>query len=417
MRRILIASTALSLIAIPAHAQVAGVDIGGVVSGAVGGAVGTLGGDAGAVAGAAGAATVGGDALGGGGVVGGGGAIGGFGAADTIISTGTGSTSLPVTVVRSNFDTAALAGGVVRADKGSAGLGAGAAASLGAGAGIWLADPNTVNSVVGLAQRALNCSNPCSGGQAPGSGHSGLGLLGIGPLAATAQGLVVASARLRADADLVVGGPSASYARTHFVIGKGTPVFEIGGDRMGRVDQVMVDASGVIHQLSIKIGGNVALIPANYFHITSTGLNCLISEAGIRQIANQQALAGAFVAARADAAVNAAAGTGHGAGNAALAPSMLAVTGSLAAQIEAAAVIQKGMPIFAPGGTQIGTVNQLMTDAEGYVHQVQVRIHGKEAMVPANYFQPSGNGLLCIVGEDTIEQMAQQQRPCCGERG
>jgi hypothetical protein len=96
-----------------------------------------------------------------------------------------------------------------------------------------------------------------------------------------------------------------------------------------------------------------------------------------------------------------------GSGSAASGP--LAAAGSLAAQGQGAFAVAQGTPIFAPDGDRIGRVRQVVADAHGNVQQVLVRVDGETASLPANYFQASGSGLISVVGEGQIKQIAEQQ--------
>ena len=54
-------------------------------------------------------------------------------------------------------------------------------------------------------------------------------------------------------------------------------------------------------------------------------------------------------------------------------------------------------------------MRQVVTDAQGNVQQLLVRVDGEQATLPANYFQASGSGLVSVIGEGQIKQIAEQQ--------
>ena len=117
------------------------------------------------------------------------------------------------------------------------------------------------------------------------------------------------------------------------------------------------------------------------------------------------------VAGTAGGIVGGAQGTASGAAasSGSFASGPLAAAGSLAAQGQGAFAVERGTPIFAPDGDRIGRVRQIVSDAHGNVQQLLVRVDGETASLPANYFQASGSGLISVMGEGQIKQIAQQQ--------
>jgi hypothetical protein len=109
----------------------------------------------------------------------------------------------------------------------------------------------------------------------------------------------------------------------------------------------------------------------------------------------------------AGSASGSASGTASGAG--AFAGGPLTAAGSLASQADGAFAIERGTPIFAPDGDRIGRVQQVVSDARGNVQQVLVKVDGERATLPANYFQANGSGLVSVIGEGQIKQIADQQ--------
>ena len=101
--------------------------------------------------------------------------------------------------------------------------------------------------------------------------------------------------------------------------------------------------------------------------------------------------------------------SGAAAGSGSMASGPLAAAGSLAAQGQGAFAVTQGTPIFAPDGDRIGRVRQVVSDAHGNVQQLLVKVDGETATLPANYFQASGSGLISVIGEGQIKQVAEQQ--------
>lgn len=101
--------------------------------------------------------------------------------------------------------------------------------------------------------------------------------------------------------------------------------------------------------------------------------------------------------------------SGAAAGSGSFAGGPLTAAGSLASQAPGAFAIERGTPIFAPDGDRIGRVRRVVSDARGNVRQLLVNVDGEQATLPANYFQASGSGLISVIGEGQIKQIAEQQ--------
>lgn len=139
------------------------------------------------------------------------------------------------------------------------------------------------------------------------------------------------------------------------------------------------------------------------------GTDAVRSTAG--QAAGQARGAAQGLADTAGGLVGSAQGSASGtlAGSGSYASGPLAAAGSLAAQGNGAFAVEEGTPVFAPDGDRIGRVRQVVSDARGNVQQLLVKVDGQEAVLPANYFQASGSGLVSVMGEGQIKQIARQQ--------
>lgn len=265
MKRILIAATALTLIAAPAQAQLLG---GGGLGGSLGGAVG--------------------------GTLGGTGSIGSAG--DSIGS-----------ATRGTLDATGTARGSARADRRS-----GRVDARGNGSGT---AKGNVASVLDTQTRSIGADGS-AGGTASGGGSASAQLIGTdavrstagevaGQARGTAQGLVgaangaagtaqgsasgaLAGSGSYSSSPLAAAGSLAAQGQGAFAVERGTPIFAADGDRIGRVRQVVSDARGNVRQLLVRVDGAEAMIPANYFQASAGGLVSAVGEGQIKQIARQQ---------------------------------------------------------------------------------------------------------------------------------
>ena len=69
---------------------------------------------------------------------------------------------------------------------------------------------------------------------------------------------------------------------------QGTPIFAPDGDRIGSVRQVVADAHGNVQQVLVRVDGETASLPANYFQASGSGLISVVGEGQIKRIAEQQ---------------------------------------------------------------------------------------------------------------------------------
>jgi hypothetical protein len=86
-----------------------------------------------------------------------------------------------------------------------------------------------------------------------------------------------------------------------------------------------------------------------------------------------------------------------------------AIAGAAGASAAGQAQAAEGMPLLAPSGDHIGRVQQVLTDTEGRVRQVLVRVGETTALLPAANFSVSGNTLLSGMTQAQIENAAEEQ--------
>ncbi len=276
MKSILIAGSALALIAAPASAQILG---GGGLGGVLGGSS-----SVGGLPSLPSTSNFPNDPIG-----------GAFGAAGSGSASGTGSAH--VDRHRGHVDASGNGNGngdgslngVLNAPAGSAN-GNGRASGSASGGGSASADLIGADQLRSTAQGAFAQARS-TGQQARGS-TSGLvdGAGGIsGNASGNASGAANGSAGYASGA-LAAAGSAAAGAQGTFSVEKGMSVLDASGDKIGKIQQVVANGRGQVQSLLVKVDGERAMIPAGNFSAAGNG-NAVVSAMGqgtIEQIASQQ---------------------------------------------------------------------------------------------------------------------------------
>ena len=84
--------------------------------------------------------------------------------------------------------------------------------------------------------------------------------------------------------------------RRRLLLAGGAALTLAGGDRIGRVRQVVTDGRGQIQQLLVRVDGEEAMLPASNFQASGTALVSAMGETQIKQVAEQQEATRARVA-------------------------------------------------------------------------------------------------------------------------
>jgi hypothetical protein len=281
MKRILIAGSALALIAAPASAQLlGGGGLGGVLGGG-GAAGGVLGGTLGGFPPQAGLPSLPGDPIGG--TLGGSanGSASGSGSAHANRHTGHVDAN-----GHGNANGNGTLNGVLNTPAAS-GSGSGHASGSASGGGSASADLIGTDAVRSTAQGVVSQARGTASGVV-GNAYSTAGNL-AGSASGNANGAASGSAGYASGA-LAAAGSAASSAQGAFSVQKGMNVLDTSGDKIGTVRQVIANGQGQVQQLLVKVHGAQATLPASNFSANGNG-NAVISAMGqgtIRQIAQQQ---------------------------------------------------------------------------------------------------------------------------------
>lgn len=87
---------------------------------------------------------------------------------------------------------------------------------------------------------------------------------------------------------LALAGSAAGNAAGSFDVQKGTTLFDMNGEKLGKVRQVVTDARGTVRELVVKVDGETATLPASAFSTDGSLLLTAMSEGQIKSVAQQQ---------------------------------------------------------------------------------------------------------------------------------
>lgn len=87
---------------------------------------------------------------------------------------------------------------------------------------------------------------------------------------------------------LATSGSLAAQEQGAFTVDRGTPIFDAAGDKIGSVRGVVADAQGQIQQLLVRVDGEHALLPSGNFQVSGEALISAMGESQIRHMADQQ---------------------------------------------------------------------------------------------------------------------------------
>ncbi|WP_379536951.1 hypothetical protein [Novosphingobium tardum] len=87
---------------------------------------------------------------------------------------------------------------------------------------------------------------------------------------------------------LATSGSLAAQEQGAFTVDKGTPIFDAAGDKIGSVRGVVADAQGQIQQLLVRVDGEHALLPSGNFQVSGEALISAMGESQIKHMADQQ---------------------------------------------------------------------------------------------------------------------------------
>lgn len=116
---------------------------------------------------------------------------------------------------------------------------------------------------------------------------AGNGLAASGNAAGNASGNAAGTAS-GGNSFLALAGSAAGNAAGSFDVQKGTTLFDMNGEKLGKVRQVVTDARGTVRELVVKVDGETATLPASAFSTDGSLLLTAMSEGQIKSVAQQQ---------------------------------------------------------------------------------------------------------------------------------
>ena len=215
-----------------------------------------------------------------------------------------------------------------------------------------------------------------------------------GSLSGSVQGSVMGSAASGMSQNLALAGSAAADAAGSFDIKSGTSLFDLDGDKIGKVSEVFADANGRVKGLLVKVDDTTTLLPVKDFAANGQNLVTALSEAQIMAAGEAQANGGAS-----GSASGIFSGLSHN----------LALAGSSAANAAGSFDIKSGTQLYDMAGEKIGKVEQVMADAQGRVKALVVKVDDTTATLPAADFAANGDVLVTAMSEGQIVATGDKQ--------
>ena len=194
--------------------------------------------------------------------------------------------------------------------------------------------------------------------------------------------------------NLALAGSAAADAAGSFDIKPGTNLFDLDGDKIGKVREVFADSSGRVKGLLVKVDDTTALLPVKDFAANGQGLVTALSEAQIMSAGEAQANGS---------------GSGSATGIFAGLSHNLALAGSTAANGAGSFDINSGTQLYDMAGEKIGKVQQVVADAQGRIRALVVKVDDTTATLPAANFAANGETLVTAMSEGQIEAAGAKQ--------
>ena len=194
--------------------------------------------------------------------------------------------------------------------------------------------------------------------------------------------------------NLALDGSAAGDAAGTFDVKPGTQLFDMNGEKIGKVREVFADGSGRVKGLLVKSGDSTALLPASNFAASGNALVTTLSEAQI-----------------ASAGQNQASGSGSGAANGIFSglSHNLALSGSAAADAADSLDLKPGSQLYDMTGEKIGKVKEVVADTKGRVTALVVKVKDITATLPASDFAANGDVLVTAMSQGQIVATGDKQ--------
>jgi sporulation protein YlmC with PRC-barrel domain len=223
--------------------------------------------------------------------------------------------------------------------------------------------------------------------------HAGILLSSTGSLQGNATGSA-SGAFSGLSHNLALDGSAAGDAAGSFDVKPGTSLFDMNGQKIGKVREVFADGAGHVKGLLVKCGDTTALLPVSDFAANGNALVSSMTQSQIAATGNGQANG------TADGSANGIfSGLSHN----------LALSGSTAADLTGSFDIKSGTQLYDMAGEKIGKVKEVIADAHGRVRALVVKVEDTTATLPAADFAANGDVLVTAMSEAQIVSKGEQQ--------
>lgn len=194
--------------------------------------------------------------------------------------------------------------------------------------------------------------------------------------------------------NLALDGSAAGDAAGSFDVKPGTSLFDMNGEKVGKVREVFADASGRVKGLLIKSGDTTALLPVGDFAASGNALVTSLSQTQIAATGEGQANGSAEGSANGIFS-----GLSHN----------LALSGSAAADAAGSLDLKPGTQLFDMTGEKIGKVKEVIADAKGHVTALVVKVKDATATLPSADFAANGDVLVTAMSQAQIKATGDKQ--------
>ena len=194
--------------------------------------------------------------------------------------------------------------------------------------------------------------------------------------------------------NLALDGSAAGDAAGSFDIKSGTSLFDLSGEKIGKVREVFADGSGRVKGLLVKSGDTTALLPVGDFAASGDALVTSLSQAQIAATGEGQTNGSADGSARSIFSGLS---------------SNLALAGSAAADAAGSFDVKPGTQLFDMADEKIGKVKAVVADAKGRVTALVVKVENTTATLSAANFAANGDVLVTAMSQAQIVSAGEQQ--------
>lgn len=193
---------------------------------------------------------------------------------------------------------------------------------------------------------------------------------------------------------LALAGSAAAASAQTFEVKPGTTLFDMNGERLGKVREVFADGAGRVKGLLVKTEDGSKLLPAG--DLAANGESLVTSLSKTQLAASGAGQANGASDGSADGIF---AGLSHN----------LALAGSAAAETTGSFDLKSGTELYDMAGEKIGKVKDVVADANGRVKALVVKAKDATATLPAANFAANGDVLVTVMTQAQVAAAASQQ--------